>query len=102
VHSLSLEMDWCNSPPYQVEVRPGELVELEGGARWRGFLWWWGNMFAPFILPGWVFVIRPAVDRGARPRFQCLWEGVHVVAGIVFSFSCLFLLSAFAVAALAR
>jgi hypothetical protein len=94
VHSLSIGMDWCRSLPYEVEVRPGHLVELEGSIRWRGFLFWLGT-FAMFILPGRAFVIRPLAGRGGT-HLKSLWEGVRVVVGIVVFFGlCLLLLLLF-------
>jgi hypothetical protein len=38
-YSVQVAMDWCRSGPREVQVRPGEMVELVGGYRWRGWAW---------------------------------------------------------------
>jgi hypothetical protein len=81
VHSLSIGMDWGRSPLFEVEVRAGELVELEASARWRGFLWL-VSLLTAFVLPARMFVIRPAARR-EESRFQGFWEGLRVIVGIV-------------------
>jgi hypothetical protein len=85
VYSLSVEMDWCRSRPRTVEIRPGELIELEASLRWRGLLWWL-SLFAIFIFPGRVFVIRPVHRPEARVVRHDLWEGIGAVAGFGFLF----------------
>jgi hypothetical protein len=65
VRSVEVAMDWCRSEPYEVQVHPGELVEVEGGLRWRGLLWAW-NLLAIFVCPSQVFVVRP--EHAARSR----------------------------------
>jgi hypothetical protein len=82
-YSLSVEMDWCCSRPYDVEIRPGELVELEASLRWRGLLWWL-SPFVTFIFPERLFVIRPVHRPEDRSLHRGLWEGVRVVAGAGF------------------
>jgi hypothetical protein len=49
-------MDWCRSNVYEIAIRAGELVELESGARFRGWLWILG-LFAAIITPGRVFFV---------------------------------------------
>jgi hypothetical protein len=90
VHSLSIGMDWGRSPPYEVEVRPGQLIELEGSIRWRGFLYS-VSLFAAFIMPGRMFMIRPLAGRG-NTRFQAFWEGGRIIIGEVVFFGLVFLL----------
>jgi hypothetical protein len=82
VRSLSVGMDWCRSAPYQVEVRPGEVIELEASVRWRGFLWCL-NQWASFLVPTRSFVLRPRAGQEARSRSQSYWEGVRACAGCV-------------------
>src|SRR5262249_2459369 len=80
-YSLSVEMDWCRSFARVVEVRPGELVELEASVRWRGLFWSW-TLLAAILLPGWVFVLRPLVVEGDWSPLDDQWEGLGVVASI--------------------
>src|SRR5437868_5151054 len=39
VRVIRVAMDWCKSEPLRLEVRPGEVVELECGTRFRGSVW---------------------------------------------------------------
>jgi hypothetical protein len=87
VYSLSVEMDWCRSRPCDVEIRPGELVELEASLRWRGLLLWL-SLCTTFLLPGRAFVLRPVHRPEARVGRHDLWEGAGAVAGFGF-FLCL-------------
>jgi hypothetical protein len=95
-HSLSVEMDWCSSPPYEIDVRPGELVELEASIRWRSLLWCLG-LFTMVIMPGRFFVLRPTAGREGRPKRHDWWECLGMVAGTVLflglAFSVLILLA---------
>ena len=38
-YSVRVAMDWCRSEPVAVDLRAGEVAELEGGLRWRGLAW---------------------------------------------------------------
>jgi hypothetical protein len=71
IHFVEVCMDWCRSKPYEVCVQPGEIVELEGGMRLRGWAWHWGLLSA-FLAPGSMFMIRPNHGRGPRPRLRHL------------------------------
>jgi hypothetical protein len=74
-HSVSVKMDWGRSHAYEVNLRPGEMVELEGCIHWRGF-WWLLSLLAGFLRPRQMFVIRPAPHPKDVWAYQALWEGV--------------------------
>jgi hypothetical protein len=84
VHTVAVEDAWCGSPPYKVEVRPGETVELEVSIRWRGLLWCL-SLLTVFLLPGRAYVIRTAPRQEDRRPYQPLWEAVRVGVGMVLS-----------------
>jgi hypothetical protein len=80
-YSLQVAMDWCRSEPYEVHVCPGEVVELEGGLRWRGLSWRW-SLLGGFVFPGRMFVVRPQQAEQSRSALKELSEGVGVLVGI--------------------
>jgi hypothetical protein len=83
-HSLWFRMDWFRSSPYEVTISPGELIELEASLRWRGFAQCL-SAFAIFIIPGRVFVVRPAPDPEATDPDEDLWECLRVIFGWLFT-----------------
>ena len=86
-YSVTIKMDWGRSAPYQIEVEEGEAVELEGSIRWRGFLWVL-TLFAMFVPPWRIFVVRPIpLDAGRNHNWR---EGLCVFASVLF---CLLLIT---------
>jgi hypothetical protein len=90
-HAVSVKMDWCGSPAYEVNLRPGEMVELEGSIRWRGF-WWLLSPLHGLLKPRQMFVVRPAPDPKDVWAYQALWEGICVHLSIVAIFLSMLLL----------
>jgi hypothetical protein len=86
-------MDWCRSKPHEVHIEPGEVVELEGGLRWRGLAWRW-SLLAVFVFPGWVFVVRPHQGQQPRSALTELLELVGVISGVGLTLYLLFRLLA--------
>jgi hypothetical protein len=79
-YSVQVAMDWCRSPPCEVQVHQDELVELEGGLRRRGLAWCW-SLLAVFIAPGRVLVVQSLNEQLPRGRWQSVGEGIGVLVG---------------------
>jgi hypothetical protein len=80
VYTVQVAMDWCRSETCEVHVRAGEVIELEGGLRWRGLAWRW-SLLAVFLAPGWVFVVREVGTELPPSRLRTVWEGIGVAVG---------------------
>jgi hypothetical protein len=77
VHSVAVRMDWCRSKPFDVEVPPGEVVELVAGLRLRGIRW-----CMSLVAPSRLFIVAPAADSTEKP----LAPEFVFIAGWVLSF----------------
>lgn len=82
VRSLSVGQDSRCSPLYEIEVKPGEVIELEAAIRWRGFFSIL-MLFTWILMPARAFVLRPLPDPAARPHLGEVLEGALVLAGLV-------------------
>lgn len=81
IYLVQVVMGWCSSPPYQVEVWPGEMSEVEGGCVWRGFFQF-VNVAAIFLEPGRFYRVRPTPpSRG--PYLRIFFGVTEVVAAMV-------------------
>jgi hypothetical protein len=89
VYLVQVAMDWCRSEAHEVHVRQGEVVELEGGLRWRGLGLRW-SLLGCFIFPWRVFVVTPCEGQPAKSPWSELWEGACALIGYAL-ISCLVL-----------